>query len=404
MKKLIDYFRGCVRLRLHGCEPERCLQALLRAGVTFWDTEKPDEFTLILTAYRSDAARAERLARRCQCDAEVTALRSFRGDFRGLKRRRALLMGMLLAVAGAVVAPNIILDVEVTGCETLAPEQVLRALDDLGVHFGTWGPSIDSEQLRNDMLRTIPELRWIGVNWSGMKARVQVSEYAAEKPPLERRGCASLVSCAEGVVTRLEVYNGQAAVAPGDAVREGQVLISGLVDLERCCRATRALGEVYAETRREWTVLTPDTRLIRTPERLCGVCIWLCAGRKRIKIFGSSGIFGGDCVKMINRKTMRLPLSLCVERYYRTTPQETELTEARVQALFRDYTERWADETLVAGQILSEEDALAGGKGVWRLTKILHCREMIARSAEIPILELEQYGTNDQRGTDGAAH
>ena len=188
MKKLIDYFRGCARLRMHGCEPERCLQALLHAGVACWNMEKPDEFTLLLTLYRADAARAGQIAQRCQCDAELIPLHSFRGDFSGLKKRWILLAGLLLVIAGAILAPNVILAVEVTGCETIPPERITRALDDLGVHFGTWGPSIDSEQLRNDLLRAIPELRWIGVNWSGMKARVQVSEHAADKPPPERRG------------------------------------------------------------------------------------------------------------------------------------------------------------------------------------------------------------------------
>ena len=403
MRRIVDYFRGCVRLRLRGCEPERCLQCLLRAGVAFWNTQKSDEFTLLLTLRRADAARAERIAQLCQCDAEFTALRSFRGDFSGLKKRRALLLGMLLVIAGAILAPNVILSVEVSGCETLEPERIVRALDDLGVHFGTWGPSIDSEQLRNEMLRRITELRWIGVNWSGMRAKVQVSEHALEKAPLELRGCADLTACADGVITGVEVYNGQAMVQPGDAVHEGQVLISGLVDLERCWRATRALGEVYAETRREWTVLTPAQRSIRTPERLAGVCVWLRVGRKRIKIFGNSGISMGDCVKMINRRSMRLPLDLCVERCYRTAPQRTELTQPQASALLRESAKRRTAEALVAGTVLSEDDALTDENGVWRLTTVLHCREMIARSAEIPILELEQHGTNDQRGTNGAA-
>ena len=42
--------------------------------------------------------------------------------------------------------------------------------------------------------------------------------------------------------------------------------------------------------------------------------------------------------------------------------------------------------------------------GAYCLTTAAHCREMIARSAEIPILELEQHGETDQRGTDGTAH
>ena len=100
---------------------------------------------------------------------------------------------------------------------------------------------------------------------------------------------------------------------------------------------------------------------------------------------------------------MRLPLGLYVERFYAAQPQDTALTEDRARALFRDYFDRWAAGALVAGRILSEEDDLEQNGSVWTLTKTLHCREMIARSAEIPILELEQHGTNDQRGTNGAA-
>ena len=98
-----------------------------------------------------------------------------------------------------------------------------------------------------------------------------------------------------------------------------------------------------------------------------------------------------------------IPLALWIETYYHTTPRETELEAQAANALLTDYTEKWVQQELVAGQVLTTKSEPQTQDGVFALTQTLHCREMIARSVEIPILELEQHGTNDQRGTDGAS-
>ena len=272
------YFRDVCRIRLRGCEPERCLDALLKENIPFWSVSRPDEFSMLLRLRRADADLACGVIRRCQCDPEITVFRSFRQDFSKLKKRWALLIGLPAALALSVILSNVIVHVEIRGCETVQEARVRRALDDLGVCFGAWGPSLDARQIRNGMLLLVPELRWVGVNWSGMRASVQVAERDRAKAPLDRTSAANLIACTDGVVTHMEVYNGQAVCAPGDAVRKDQILISGVVDLERLRVTTRALGEVYADTRRTVLVKTPDSRLERTPEDSAGLCIWLRFG------------------------------------------------------------------------------------------------------------------------------
>ncbi len=409
MKRILDYFRGCCRLTLRGCDPERCLDRLLGAQIPFWHVEKTDNFTLSLTAYQADVPLATALSQRCQCETEVQILHSLRGDFYGLTRRWVLLVGMLGVIAGAIYLPNFIVAFDVEGCVETEPAEILRALESVGIGFGTWGPSIDSEQIRNELLRMVPELRWIAVNCSGLRATVLVTEHSEPAPILQRQGAANLIACADGVVTRVEALAGQAVCAPGDAVLEGQVLVSGLVNLERCTMTTRALGEVYADTRRQITVVTPQIRTQKTPEGVKGRSIYLCVGRKRIKICGSSGIFMGDCVKIIKRKRLTLPggytvpLGLWIETYYRTTPKPSQLEDAAGKALLSSYASRWLDGALVAGQVHTQRAEFTERPGLSCLTQTAYCSEMIARSAEIPILELEQHGTNDQRGTNGTA-
>ena len=407
MKRIIDYFRGICHLTLHGCAPEGCMDRLLSESIPFWNIRKKDEFTLCLTVYAADAPAAKRLAMCCQCTVEQIQYSGFRKDFRGLKNRWALMAGLLAALIGSILLSNVIVALDVEGCEGAEKQEILQALDEAGVRFGTWGPGVDTELVHNKLLLLLPHLRWAAVNISGLRATVLITPQPDSPPIVQRQGASNLIADADGVITNVSVLSGQAACKPGDAVLKGDVVISGVVDLERCTMVTRALGEVFAETRRQIEVVTPAERLLRKPERRAGRCIWLSVGRKRIKICGSSGIFMGDCVKIVRRETLHLPggypvpISLWTETYYRTAPQPIELTEDTAGQLLTSFCSRWRDENLIAAQSLSEDNEYSEDGALCRLTQTLHCREMISRSAEIPILELEQHGTNDQRGTNG---
>ena len=45
------------------------------------------------------------------------------------------------------------------------------------------------------------------------------------------------------------------------------------------------IDEIDADTRRQMTVLTPQKRTQRQPQSLAGNCVYITAGRKRIKIY-----------------------------------------------------------------------------------------------------------------------
>ena len=101
---------------------------------------------------------------------------------------------------------------------------------------------------------------------------------------------------------------------------------------------------------------------------------------------------------------MEVPLGFCVETYRRASVRAVPVDRDSAEAMLQSRADRLLAETMVAGRVTSEQSDLRSDAGALVLIKTVHCREMIARSAEIPILELEQYGETDQRGTDGTAH
>ena len=288
--------------------------------------------------------------------------------------RRLTVLVLILGILSASL-PRRVWFIRVEGNETVPARLILERAADCGVYFGAKAGMLHSEQVKNKLLFGIPELRWAGVNTSGCTAVITVAERQPEEPAAEELP-GDLIARTDGVVTELIVHRGTAQVKAGDAVSEGQLLVSGLTDLGICTRADRAEGEVWALTRREFQTVLPEVTAVRRENGGVIRKFSLRIGKKSVNFSNDSGILHGSCVKMrtVNYLTLpggfRLPAALVTDTYFLC---ETE-------ALLRGETDwltgaarRWVREQLRGGSILKEAFTQEGHL----LTAVFACREQI---------------------------
>jgi similar to stage IV sporulation protein len=92
-------------------------------------------------------------------------------------RKRYILLIGAAAVFIAVWAMSLFIwEIDVHGNEKVSKQQILSVLGDMGVGIGSFGPTIVSEAISNDILLKIPELAWIAVNVYGSHADILVRE------------------------------------------------------------------------------------------------------------------------------------------------------------------------------------------------------------------------------------
>lgn len=138
----------------------------------------------------------------------------------------------------------------------------------------------------------------------------------------------------DGVIVSMSVLGGQSLCQVGQAVRAGELLVTGCVDLETHTQYTHADAEIYAMTQRTLTAVYPQTA---TQKAYTGQVIRrysLVIGRKRINLSGNSGISEVSCDKMTERKTLTLPggfslpVTLVVETYRPYEAVQTQVSQA----------------------------------------------------------------------------
>ena len=395
MWRIIWFLQGYVRAKIKGASPEWALERLTQTRAAFLEPKREDDVTISLLLLKKDVCKAQTAAQKAMCELEIAAEYGLSKSLGGLFRRKAFCIALVLAMAASFVVPKFVFFYEVTGNETVPEEKILRAMKTLGVGFGTYGPSIKPQELKNKMLLLIPELQWFTVQQRGMRARIVVRERPESIKVEERRAPMDVVAAKDGVITSVFAYDGNCLCQPGQAVKKGQLLISAYLDLEFTTRVCAARGEVYAGTLTKKTIVTPDTVRVKRPNGKKARTVSLLIGEKRQNIFSNGGNLTGRCDKITKTHMLtlpgglELPIGLSVTQciYYDTAaePLAPETAEAQMQR----QAETSVQQDMIAGQILDVTDGLSRQNGIYTYTASVRCEEMIARMVRTSILQQE---------------
>lgn len=401
LNQIVNRLQGQVRIRVETPFPERVLNLCGARNLAFWDMEWESETAFTCRLNRRDYYALRRAVK--QLDCRLTVVRKegvpfFLGRFR---RRHALLAGLTLCSALLFFGSFFIWDFTVEGNQRVTDEEILRALQRQGVGIGTFGISLDTEDIRNHVLLEIPELSWVAVNVSGCRANVEVRERRTAPKPLDRKIPCNLVARRDGLVLRVQALGGVPQVLKGMSVTEGQLLISGVEDTGTFgTRFTAGLGSVEGRT---WYTLTANVPLTGAEKRYTGREKRLHSvifGSRRIKFFANSSIDSGQCDKITERTPVRvcgIPLPIIWEteivRFYETEP--VTVTQARRQketgAALEAYLHSLVDPY---GEVTASQVASRLRGDVLTVTLTAECREELGTQAPI-------YTANEPDGASG---
>ena len=387
---VLNRLRGQVRLRVECAFPERVLNLCGARDLAFWDLEWESDTAFTCRMSRRDYAALQRAAERLECRLTVVGREGAPFLLGRLRHRQALLVGLVGGGLALFLGSFFIWDFEIEGNEAVPEEQILRALEDCGVTIGTFGMSLDGESIRNHVLLEIPELSWIAVNVSGCQANVQVRERVEPPELVDEETPANVVARRAGLVLEVRDWNGMAAVLPGTAVTGGQLLISGVEDLETLgARVLAGTGSVQART---WYSLTTTIPLQMETKRYTGrekTVLSLVLGKQRIKFSSNSSISGEKYDKITQRTPwsllgVPLPVTVVTETYRFYETETVTLDAAQAKALGEEIlTEQLEAQVAPYGTVTSTLCTSRQRGDALEVTLAAECVEEIAQRVPI---------------------
>lgn len=398
----MDFWRslsGMVEAELTSADPANALSAINGAGITIFNARQVGDLTLQFGLLRRDHRRLRALAKRRGERLTFSHQRGLYWFGRQMLKRPILTGGILLLLFLTLYLPGSIYFVEVEGNVSLPARLIIEKAEECGLRFGADRRAVRSEKMKNALLQAIPELQWAGVNTYGCRAVISVRERSDMERQEPSTGVSSVVAVRDGVIREMTVLSGTAVCKTGQAVKAGQVLISGYTDLGLCIRATRAQGEVFAQTQRELKAVIPCECMDRTQlshqEKKYGLII----GKKQINFYKDSGISDTTCDKMytVNYMTLpgglSLPIALVTEVWSYFDEQPLLITQESAEDILSDFSGHYLAGIMTAGQIEQRWEVLRWEESLCSLQGRYACVEMIGKTRFEE--NLDNYGETD---------
>lgn len=384
MNKTFHFLGGYVVLEICGVACGLALNRLMRENIAFWNIVWVDELTIQISVFPGQREKAVNMITSSMCDVYTVEEIGILQRIRCLKYRIGLVLLVVFSLASAIILPRYVFFYEVVGNDSIPSELILRELQNHGIGFGTYGPDIHPAWVKNHMIDVIPKLQWLTITQNGCRAKVIVRERPDIPETEDRKGFSNVVASQNGMITQMSVFAGQPVVKTGDIVEKGQLLVSGVVDLERVYVLENANAEVFARTWREISACMPEEYAKKGKILDTQTEVSVQIGQKRIKLFGNSGISHGSCDKMITRLELTLPgelavpLSLEISRVSFYEEEATSVPPKEAEQRLTAFVEDYVRKQLQAGEILVSSFWMEQESGKNLLHGVMECHEMIA--------------------------
>ena len=383
---------GMVTLRITCADPPGILTAIHNACIVLHHVTMPDEMTLTVTVRRQDVSTLHRILKNKGVDIQRDRHWGLYWALRSLLRRPVLLGGILFLLALCAYLPTRVFFFRVEGNVTVPTRLILEQAAACGLDFGASRRAVRSEKVKNALLEAVPQLQWAGVNTAGCVATISVRERQLSSPQDATGGVSSIVATRDGIIQEVTVTGGSAACKVGQAVKKGQILVSGYTDCGISIRGERAKGEVYAVTERKITASMPTDWTYRGENQTVAKKYGLIIGKKRINFYKGSGLLDTGCVKMYEEKFLtlpggwQLPLAIVTEVWISFPSASVSVSVDEASTALTDLAREHLQQIMIAGRILSKSETVSQEDGVLKLEGVYGCLEMIGKEQNEEII------------------
>lgn len=384
---------GRIRIKWISADIPGALCAMEDAGFLIRKIRHIDTLTIVFTVERNQLRGICNLAQRRGDQIQLRGQHGLYFGMRRLFRRPILVFSVLFLLFLTWFIPTRIWFVRVEGNHSISTKEIISAAENAGIGFGVNVREVRSERMKNRLLAQIPQLQWAGINTGGCVAIISVREGPIQQESKTEYKVSSLLAACDGTITSMTVTAGNGLCKVGQGVKAGQVLISGYTDCGIVIQATKAAGEIFADTQHIFSAITPTKYTTKHDISSQSVRYQLLIGKKLINLTKGSGISGAECdrIKLVNYITLpggfQLPLAIVKETVISYQTDIAEISHSQAQQLLRKSASHYLMQQMVAGRVDREDVSVKSTPQTFVLQGIYYCNEMIARTRTEEIIQ-----------------
>ncbi|HAZ21696.1 MAG TPA: sporulation protein YqfD [Firmicutes bacterium] len=224
IQRIWFFLRGYLVILVKGPHPEQFLNAAIGQGVRLWDIQRFGPDWLLCKVGAQGFKKLRPVFRKTRCQGRIKQRIGLTFGLRRITKRPVLFLGIVVCLAVGYILSGFVWFVEVEGLQQIEPDSFRTTLEGVGVRAGARREDLDRQAIENELLKQETLIAWVSLKVKGTVAVVQVVE--KELPETIPQGVVNIIAAKDGLIQKILVLKGYAAVTEGDTVHKGDLLIS----------------------------------------------------------------------------------------------------------------------------------------------------------------------------------
>lgn len=269
LKRIGNYLRGYLRIRITGYSPERFLNLCKHKGIEMWGLEaKSHAYEMYMTV--SGFRKLKPILKKTRTHIIILERYGVPFFFHKYRKRKVFFLCIFLCVCMIYLLSRFIWNIDIQGNQTITDEVLVEYLEAEGVYHGMKIKDVNCEFIDTNIRKNFHEIIWVSASLEGCNIIIHVKENTDTfKVSQSEEEPADIISIADGVVTEIITRSGVPCVKEGDVVKPGDLLVTGVVEVKNDAGEVvredykTADADVYAEVQIPYEDLCETTYQVK---------------------------------------------------------------------------------------------------------------------------------------------
>ena len=247
IKILLKYILGYVRISVEGYYIERFINICTTSKILIWNLKREKGIKLFLNVGIKDFYEIIKIAKKLKCKVKIIRKRGMPFLINRYKKRKIFFLSLIIITILIGISTNYIWNINIEIEDNIEIENIEQDIKDAGLEVGMNKNKIDTQEIINKIRLNRNDISWIGIELKGTNAIIKIVKAKEAPEIIDEKDYSNIVSNKSGIITKIIAQNGTALVNVGDEVKEGQILIKGMMEGKYTgVRYVHSLGEVEA--------------------------------------------------------------------------------------------------------------------------------------------------------------
>lgn len=226
--KLMNWFRGYLYVKIHGVSPERFINLCCNKKIFIWDLKQVDEeyrFHITIKNYK----KLKPIARKTGLVPKIIKKIGFPFFVYRHKKRKIFFAGALLCILLIYIMSLYIWDITIVGGSKYTTDAMVKFLNKNTVHTGMMIKKVDCQKIEETIRLTYNDIGWVSAEVRGTRLIIKITETNMPTPAKVAVDPSHMVATKDAIVEKIITRSGTPLVRPGDVVKKGDILVSGIL-------------------------------------------------------------------------------------------------------------------------------------------------------------------------------